>query len=74
MIRELDVVILTRAVPEVGLEEGDIGAVVMDYEGRGYEVEFVATDGTTIALLTLEPGDIRPVGEREAMHARALAH
>ncbi len=72
MIRELDVVILTRGVPDSGLEAGDVGTVGMDYDGRGYEVEFVATDGTTVALLTLEPEDVRPAGEREVLHARSL--
>jgi hypothetical protein len=30
--------------------------------GKGYEVDFVAADGGTAAVLTLKPEDIRPAG------------
>jgi hypothetical protein len=38
-----------------------------------FEVEFVATDGKTIALLTLRQTDIRPISGREVLHVRELA-
>ena len=38
----------------------------------GFEVEFVTAEGTTVAVLTLEPTDIRPVGGREILHVREL--
>ncbi|PSQ91605.1 MAG: DUF4926 domain-containing protein [Bacteroidetes bacterium SW_4_67_19] len=74
MIQELDTVVLARAIEEHGLEGGDIGAVVHRYdEGEAFEVEFVTGEGRTVAVLTLERGDIRPMDEREILHARAMA-
>lgn len=73
MIKELDTVILTRDLPQHGLTRGDIGAVVMVHgDGEAFDVEFVAMDGHTIALETLQPADIRR-GEHEVLHVRALA-
>ena len=74
MIREHDTVVLTRDVPERSLRAGDVGAVVSVYEtGRAFEVEFVAGDGRTVGVLTLEPGDIRAVSEAEILHVRAIS-
>ncbi len=77
MIQELDTIVLARDIDESGLKTGDAGAVVHCYGGGSrFEVEFVASDGTTIALLTLAAEDIRPVkaGEALILHARAVAH
>jgi hypothetical protein len=50
MIRELDTVVLTTDLPEYGLVEGDVGAVVMVHSGGvGFEVEFVTLDGKRCA-------------------------
>lgn len=74
MVQELDTVVLTRDIPEHGLQQGDMGAVVHCYrEGMAFEVEFVTTDGSTIALLMLGQADIRPMTGREVLHARELA-
>lgn len=74
MFSELDTVVLTKDVAEAGLKRGDIGAVVYCYEGAGaFEVEFVTGGGTTIGVLTLQEGDIRPMGGKEVLHARELA-
>ncbi len=74
MIRELDTVALTRDIDEYGLKQGDIGAVVHCYrDGAAFEVEFVTAEGKTIALLTLDQADIRPVGGKEVLHVRELA-
>lgn len=71
MIRELETVVLTRDVPERGLEKGDVGAVVHRYVDKGaYEVEFVTAEGRTVAVLTLTEADIRPMGSGEILHAR----
>ncbi|MBU4016192.1 DUF4926 domain-containing protein [Patescibacteria group bacterium] len=60
MFEELDTVELTHDILENGLKSGDIGAVVNVYDnGSAYEVEFVAPNGRTRALLTLKPIDIR---------------
>ncbi|MCK4760803.1 MAG: DUF4926 domain-containing protein [Candidatus Aminicenantes bacterium] len=71
MIRELDTVVITRDFSEHGLKQGDIGAVVHTYEnGASFEVEFITIDGNTVALLTLNREDIRPIKGREVLHVR----
>jgi hypothetical protein len=41
MIQELELVVLTRDLPEEGLQVGDIGTVVLLHQGgAGCEVEF----------------------------------
>ncbi|MFO7987352.1 MAG: DUF4926 domain-containing protein [Desulfatiglandaceae bacterium] len=73
MFNELDMVVLTKEVARSGLKRGDIGAVVHCYEsGEAFEVEFVTGRGDTIGVFTLEEVDIRPIGEREVLHAREL--
>jgi len=73
MITELDTVVLTRDVPEHRLAEGDLGTVVFPYpDGGAYEVEFITGDGMTVAVLTLEESDIRPLADGEIRHARRL--
>lgn len=50
----LDVIALTVDVPEHGLSRGEIGTVVECYnDGEAFEVEFVAQDGHTYALIPL---------------------
>jgi hypothetical protein len=74
MMKEHDRVVLTCAVPDEGLEAGDVGTVVHVYrDGQAYEVEFTTLDGKTAAVVTLEVTQIRPVGKREITHARELA-
>jgi hypothetical protein len=70
MFHELDTVVLTRDLAEHGLRAGDIGAIVHCHGDTAYEVEFVAADGSTIALLTLSPSDIRTMEATEILHAR----
>ena len=74
MMRELDTVVLRHDVPEHGLKEGDVGAVVHIYkDGSASEVEFVTAEGRTVAVLTLREQDIRAMHEGEILHVRALA-
>ena len=74
MIRELDPVVLTHDITEHGLTQSDIGAVVHSYkEDAAFEVEFVTAEGRTVALLTLNRADVRPVGGREVLHVREWA-
>lgn len=73
MIRELDIVVLTRDIDEYGLKRGDIGAVVHCYrDGESFEVEFVTAEGLTIGVLTLGLADIRPIRSKEILHVREL--
>lgn len=74
MIRELDTVVLAHDISEYGLKEGDIGAVVHCYsDGNAFEVEFVAAEGRTIAVLTLTLNDIRLMSNKEILHVREIA-
>jgi hypothetical protein len=74
MIKEHERVVLKEAVPNEGLERGDVGTVVHVYkDGQAYEVEFITLDGKTAAVVTLEAAQVRPVGHREITHARELA-
>jgi hypothetical protein len=73
MIKEHERVVLTVAVPEAGLEAGDVGTVVHVYADQlAYEVEFLTLTGRTAAVVTLETSQVRPVGRREITHAREL--
>ncbi|MDW8309424.1 MAG: DUF4926 domain-containing protein [Verrucomicrobiales bacterium] len=73
MIEELDDVILGCDLPEHGLRAGDLGTVVLVHrDGAGYEVEFTALNGDTIAVITLMPNEVRPVPPDTIAHAREL--
>lgn len=74
MIQDLDTVVLDVDLPEAGLKRGDIGVVVLTHRDKeGYEVEFLALDGETIAVVALYSAQIRPVGHREVPHARMIS-
>ena len=73
MIRELDRVILNADLPEYGLQKGDVGTVVLAHDDQGYEVEFITLDGETLAVVSLFPNQVRPIGRREIAHARKVA-
>lgn len=72
MYKEHDVVVLRRDLPDSGLVKDDVGAVVGTYAFGGYEVEFTAADGNTVAVVTLAEEDIRPRRRREILHVRDL--
>jgi hypothetical protein len=61
MINEHDRVILTKALPNEGLEAGDVGTVVHVYkDGEAYEVEFLTLDGHTVAVATVDAAKCGP--------------
>ncbi|HUG10393.1 MAG TPA: DUF4926 domain-containing protein [Opitutaceae bacterium] len=73
-IQELDAIALTVDLPLHGLKRGDVGtAVLMHDGGRAFEVEFVGYDGHTVALLTLESTQVRPLRANDVPHAREVA-
>lgn len=73
-INEHDRVVLTVDVAGEKLTAGDVGTVVHIYgDGEAYEVEFVSLNGETIAIVTLERSQVRPVERREITHARSVA-
>ncbi|MDZ7759586.1 MAG: DUF4926 domain-containing protein [Desulfovermiculus sp.] len=74
MIKEHESVVLTVDLLSGGLMAGDVGVVVHIYEGgKAYEVEFIAFDGNTVAVETLEAEKIRPIRAREMPHVRDMA-
>lgn len=62
MFLELDVVTLVRDLPDERLVAGAVGTIVGIWAEGVYEVEFMA-DGVTIAVVTLEEGDLRALTE-----------
>jgi hypothetical protein len=74
MAKELDIVVLTRDVPEQKLRNGDLGTVVLVHQdGAAYEVEFVTLDGGTLAVVTLPADAVRAATNHEIAHAREVA-
>lgn len=70
-MKELDTVVLLVDLPEHKLCRGDMGAIVLVYdEGEAYEVEFVDKGGHTVALVTLEPAQIRELRETDIFQVR----
>ena len=70
-LKELEIVVLTRPLPEHALVEGDVGTVVHVYRRENaVEVEFVEGDGSTVAVVTLGPAEFRTMQPREILHVR----
>ena len=73
MIKEHDRVVLKKEVSDRGLKTGDVGTVIhVHRKGEVFEVEFLAFQGETVAIATLEASQVRPVQKREITHARLL--
>ncbi len=73
MYKLLDTVVLDRSLPEHGLRNGDLGAVVQVYEPDCLEVEFVTASGKTQSLVTLNVNDVRPVQDSDLIAVRSVA-
>ena len=73
-IKEHDRVVLTADLPGDKLTAGDVGTVLhVHRDGKAYEVEVVSLNGETVAVVTLERAQVRPVQRREITHARSVA-
>lgn len=72
MIKEHDIVALAIDLPEHHLNCDDIGTIVLVHAGGGYEVEFATLRGETVAVVSLSPDQVRPLGHREIAHARKV--
>ena len=57
-LKLFDVVALQRAVPEKGLEPGQVGTVVEELSNGAVEVEFSDDEGLAYAFAALGPGDL----------------
>ena len=55
----LDVVVLTRDIPEHGLKSGDKGTVIYVHSSDAVCVEFTDDSGGTIAVADIYSADIR---------------
>ena len=74
MFNELDTVVLAHDLKTHNLTRGDVGTVVHCYaDGKAYEIEFVTGEGKTVAVVTLEQADIRPMQRQEILHVRTYA-
>lgn len=72
-IDELERIALTTDLPAHGLKAGDVGMVVHVYgQGIGYEVEFVTLNGDLVALVAVNPAQIRRIEEDEIAHVRSV--
>ncbi len=71
----LDTVIVTTNLSEEGVLAGDLGTIVEVYIDPypAYEVEFVNPNGTTRALMTLSPDQIRPLSDNDVLTTRQSA-
>ena len=73
MLNEHERIGLTKSLPALGLEAGDVGTIVHVYpDGQAYEVEFVALDGHTTAVATIEANHVRPVSRKDMTHTREI--
>lgn len=73
-MQELDNIVLNKDMKEYNLKKGDLGTIVHIYEnGKTMEVEFTTTEGKTMAVLTLNQADIRPMARDEILHVRGFA-
>jgi hypothetical protein len=74
MMKEHSLVVLDRDSAHEKLSRGDIGTIVNIYDGgKGYDVEFVDGSSHTVALITLDAADVRPIGPDELLHVRSTA-
>ena len=69
MIKELETVELIHDIPKYGLRKGDIGEILYRFEDRdAFEIGFVAAEGMTVTLLTLNSADIRQINSKDVLH------
>jgi len=68
----LETVIATASFPNHAVLAGDLGTVVEIYATPrlAYEIEFVNPDGSTRALLTLAPEQVRRLSDLDVLTTR----
>ncbi len=54
----LDVVALTKDLPDQNLYKGQVGTIVEVYDSENFEVEFVDLQGRTYAVETLNASQV----------------
>lgn len=70
MIKELERVYLLEHLAGTAFVKGDVGTVVAVYpDGKGYEVEFFALDGSSLSVETVLPHQVQSVnGIKKVLH------
>ena len=63
-------VVLLKALPEYGLEKGDVGRIVTTTSDSELEVEFRFASDADAVVATLQPGDLRLPTKSEVLHVR----
>jgi len=71
-IQLLDVVALTTDLPSHGLVAGEIGTVVEVHPKGGFEVEFVAQDGRTYALIAAAQSQLISLRQKPNFDSKSL--
>jgi len=73
-LKILDTIIITVNIPDHRVLAGDIGTVVEVYTEPhlAFDVEFVNPDGSTRALLTLSPEQVRSLSSADVLTTRQL--
>jgi hypothetical protein len=71
-------IILKLDIPDENLVAGDIGTIIEYHPAtreypEGYEVEFFAGNGETIAVVSLPATALRRATRKDVMHVRRLA-
>ena len=71
-------IVLTVDFPDENLMKGDVGTLVEHHPAgneypEGYEVEFFAGNGETIAVVSIPASALRPVTSKDVLHVRQLA-
>ncbi|HYE64752.1 MAG TPA: DUF4926 domain-containing protein [Pyrinomonadaceae bacterium] len=64
-IKVLDVVALTKDIPEHGLRRGEVGTVVERWKDGAYEVEFSDDTGEPYAFVALRADQLIPLYYRK---------
>ena len=73
MIKEHEEIVLAEDLPRYGLKRGDIGTVIDIHQGgKGYSLEFVALDGETLAIATVNANQVRQIRKNEIAQARNI--
>lgn len=70
-------VVIVRDLPEEGLRAGDVGTIVERHPASGetpvgYEVEFFAANGETVAVASVPTDAVRRATERDLLSVRVL--
>ena len=71
-------VVLTRDLPDEGLQAGDVGVIVEEYPAtreapQGYELEVFAANGKTLAVVSVPATFVRRATERDILSVREVA-